>query len=196
MRCTIVAKFAVLIVNLAAGRDDTTTPDAALCSLTDVAFSPQYTSACWDAERTNQSTLWNEARAYCQSPVHRRAPNCRIVHALVKDTTAAEDEEALALGEQDQRRERQAWEGRGFGGVTRPEPRASASTRRAPAASGRVQASRTYTASRSFAAVIHRHPWRCSRCVDPLSTWSPYGPPRDEAGSLSTLGPHVGASML
>ena len=116
MRGTIVARLAVVIVNLAAGRDDTTTPDTALCSLTDVAFSPQYTSAFWDAERTNQSTLWNEARAYCQSPVHRRAPNCRIVNALVEEATAAEDEEAVALvrealGEQDQRRERQAWEG-------------------------------------------------------------------------------------
>jgi len=88
----------MVIVSLAAGRDDPTTRDAALRSLTDVAFSPQSTSAFWDAERTNQSTLWNEARAYCQSSVHRLTPNCRIVHALVKETIPAEDEEAVALG--------------------------------------------------------------------------------------------------
>ncbi len=121
--------------------------DAALRSLTDVAFSPQYTSACWDAERTNQSTLWNDARAYCQSPVHRLTPNCRIVNAIVEETNPAEDEEAIALvrealRSQDQPRERKAWEGLGFSGVMRPEPPASASTRREPAARGCVHASR------------------------------------------------------
>ncbi len=147
MRCMSVARLVMVIVSLAACRDDTTTQDAALRSLTDVAFSLQYTSAFWDAERTNQSTRWNDARAYCQSPVHRLTPNCRIVNAIVEETNPAEDEESLALvrealREQDQRQERQAWEGLGFGGVMRPEPQASASKRQEPAASGRVHASR------------------------------------------------------
>ena len=136
-----------MIISLAACRNETTTQDEALRSLTDVAFSEQYTSAFWDAERTSQSTLWNEARAYCQSPVHRLAPNCRIVHAIVAGTNPAEDEESLALvrealREQDPRGERKSWEGLGFGGVMSPAPRASASTRRRPAARGRVHASR------------------------------------------------------
>ena len=147
MRCTSVARLVVMIASLAACHNETTTQDAALRSLTDVAFSEQYTSAFWDAERTNQSTRWNEARAYCHSPVHRLAPNCRIVSAIVEETNPAEDEESLALvrealREQDQRQERQAWEELGFGGVMRPEPQASASKRREPAASGRVHASR------------------------------------------------------
>ena len=136
-----------MIISLAACRNETTTQDEALRSLTDVAFSEQYTSAFWDAERTSQSTLWNEARAYCQSPVHRLAPNCRIVSAIVEETNPAEDEESLALvrealREQDQQQERQAWEELGFGGVMRPAPRESASTRREPAARDRVHALR------------------------------------------------------
>src|SRR5215510_7514479 len=122
----------MVIVSLAACHDGPTTRDAALRSLTDVAFSPQYTRAFWDAERRNQSPLWNEARVYCQSPVHRLTPNCRIMSALVQGTNPAEDEESLArvreaLREQNQRQERQAWEGLGFGGVMHPEPQTSAS---------------------------------------------------------------------
>ena len=146
MRCTIVARSVIVIVSLAACHNETTTPDAALRSLTNIEFSQQYTSAFWDAERTNQSTLWNEAQAYCHIPVHRRAPNCRIVHAVVEETNPAEDEEAgalvrEALRAENQRRERQAWEGLGFGGVMSPEQRASASARREPAAKDRVHAS-------------------------------------------------------
>ncbi len=146
MRDTSVARVVMVILSLTACRDGATTRDAALRSLTDVACSPHYTSAFWDAERTQQSTLWNEAQASCQSPAHRLTPNCRIVNALV-DTTPADDEEAVALmretlRSQDQRQERQAWEGLGFGGVIRPEPRASTSTRREPATSDRVQAPR------------------------------------------------------
>lgn len=134
MRYTSVARVAVAIVSLAACRDGTTTRDAALRSLTDVAFSSQYTSAFWDAERTKQSPLWTEARAYCHIPVHRLAPNCRIVNAIVEETNPADDEEAVALMRealraQDRRHERQAWEGLGFGSVMHPEPRASASQR-------------------------------------------------------------------
>lgn len=146
MRCTIVARSVIVIVSLAACHNETTTPDAALRSLINIEFSQQYTSAFWDAERTNQSTLWNEARAYCHSPVHRLAPNCRIVNAVVEETTPAEDEEAVALvrealRELDQRQERQAWEGLGFGGVMSPEQRASASARRKPADKDRVYTS-------------------------------------------------------
>lgn len=146
MRCTIVARSVIVIVSLAACHNETTTPDAALRSPTNIEFSQQYTSAFWDAERTNQSTLWNEAWAYCHSPVHRLAPNCRIVNAVVEETNPAEDEEAVALVREalraeNQRRGRQAWEGLGFGGVTSPEQRASASTRREPAAKDRVHAS-------------------------------------------------------
>jgi hypothetical protein len=135
-----------VIVSLAACHNETTTPDAALRSLTNIEFSQQYTSAFWDAERTNQSTLWNEAWAYCHNPVHRLAPNCRIVNAVVEETNPAEDEEAVALVREalraeNQRRGRQAWEGLGFGGVMSPEQRASASTRREPAAKDRVHAS-------------------------------------------------------
>jgi len=147
VRLTIVARLVVVIVSLAACRDDTTTQVAALRSLTDVAFSAQYTGAFWDAERTNQGTRWNEARAYCRSPVHRLAPNCRIVTAIIEETNPAEDEEAVALVRealraQDQRQQRKAWEGLGFGGVMRPAPRESASTRREPAARDRVHALR------------------------------------------------------
>jgi hypothetical protein len=97
VRWTSVARVVVMIVSLAACRNETTTQDAALRSLTAVAFSEQYPSAFWDAERTSQSTRWNEARAYCQSPVHRLTPHCRIVHAIVAGTTPAEDEESVAL---------------------------------------------------------------------------------------------------
>jgi hypothetical protein len=147
VRYASVARVVMVIVSLAACRDDTTTWDVALRSLTDVAFSPQYTRAFWDAKRTKQSTLWNEARAYCHIPVHLRAPNCRIVNAIVEETNPADDEEALALVRealraQDRRHERQAWEGLGFGGVMRPEPRASASMWREPAARDGDQASR------------------------------------------------------
>ena len=145
MRYRSIARVVMVIVSLAACHDDATTPDATLRSLTDVALSPLYTSAFWDAERTKQSTLWNEARVYCHIPVHRRAPNCRIVNAIVEQTNPADDEEAVALVRealhaQDRRHERQAWEGLGFGGVMQPEPRASAPTRRAPAARDSVQA--------------------------------------------------------
>ena len=147
MRCTIVARSVIVIVSLAACHNETTTPDAALRSLTNIEFSQQYTSAFWDAERTDQSTLWNEARAYCHSSVHRLAPNCRIVNAIVEETTPAEDEEAgalvrEALRELGQRQELQAWAGLGFGGVVSPEQQASASARRKPAAKDRVHASR------------------------------------------------------
>jgi len=146
VRCTIVARSVIVIVSLAACHNEATTPDAALRSLTTIEFSQQYTSAFWDAERTNQSTLWNEAWAYCHSPVHRLAPNCRIVNAVVEETTPAADEEAVALvrealRELDQRQERQAWEGLGFGGVMSPEQRASAPARREPAAKDRVHTS-------------------------------------------------------
>lgn len=56
----------------------------------------------------------------------------RVDSALVRE----------ALREQDQRQERKAWEGLGFGGVMRPEPRESASTRQEPGARGRVHAPR------------------------------------------------------
>ena len=52
MRNTSVARMVMVIVSLAACHNETTTPDAALRSLTDVACSPHYTSAFWDAERT------------------------------------------------------------------------------------------------------------------------------------------------
>ena len=146
MRCTIVARSVIVIVSLAACHNETTTPDAALRSLTNIEFSQQYTSAFWDAERTDRSTLWNEARAYCHIPVHRLAPNCRIVNAVVEETNPAEDEEAVALVREalqaeNQRRGRQAWEGLGFGGVMSPEQRASVSAQREPAAKDRVHAS-------------------------------------------------------
>jgi len=97
------------------------------------------------SHRTKQSPCWNEARAYCDLPGHRLAPNCRIVNAIVKETNPAEDEEALALvrealQEQDQRRERKAGEGLGFGGVIRRESQASASTRRESTARSRFHA--------------------------------------------------------
>ena len=147
MRDTSVARMVMVIVSLTACRNGTTTQDAALRSLADVAVSPQYTSAFWEAERTHQSPLWNEARAYCQGLVHRLSPNCRIVNALVEETTPAEDEEAVALVRealraQDQRQERQAWEGLGFGGVMHPAPRAATSKRREPAARDSVHAPR------------------------------------------------------
>lgn len=134
MRVTVAVRVVMAVTSLAACHNQTIPPDAALRSLTEGVFSRQYTSAFWDAERTKQSSRWNEARAYCDLLVHRLAPNCRIVNGIVKETNPAEDEEALALvrealREQDQRRERQAWEGLGFSGVMRPEPQASASTR-------------------------------------------------------------------
>jgi hypothetical protein len=147
VRVTVVVRVVMAVTNLAACYNQTIPPDAALRSLTEGVFSRQYTSAFWDAERTKQSPCWNEARAYCDLPVHRLAPNCRIVNAIVKETNPTEDEEALALvrealREQDQRRERKAWEGLGFGGVMRRESQASASTRREPAARSRFQATR------------------------------------------------------
>jgi hypothetical protein len=137
----------VVIVSLAACREGTTTPETALHSLSDVAFSPQYTSAFWEAERTKHSTLWHEAWAYCHSAVHRLTPNCRIVNALVEDINSVDDEEAgalvsEALRAQDRRHERQVWERLGFGGVMQPAPRTSASHRWAAAPRDSVHAPR------------------------------------------------------
>ena len=56
MRGTRVASVVVVILSLAACRNDAPSREAALGSLTAVAFSPQYTSAFWDVERTDQST--------------------------------------------------------------------------------------------------------------------------------------------
>jgi hypothetical protein len=144
MRYTSVARVVMVIVSLAACRDGTITRDEALRSLTDVAFSPQYTSVFWEAERTKQSPLWKEAQAYCHSPVHRLAANCRIVNAIVEDTNPADDEDAVALVRevlraQDRRHERQVWDGLGFGSVMQPEPQTSASKRRESAARDSVQ---------------------------------------------------------
>jgi hypothetical protein len=108
---------------------------------------PASTPAPVETPRTRQRARWREARAHGHLSARQRAPNCRIVNAIVEETNPAEDEESLALvrealREQDQRQERQAWEGLGFGGVMRPEPQASASKRQEPTASGRVHASR------------------------------------------------------
>ena len=70
-----------------------------------------------------------------------------LFNTIAEETNPAEDEEALALvreaqREQDQRRERKAWEGLGFGGVIRRESPASASTRREPTARSRFHATR------------------------------------------------------
>ncbi|MGE3675768.1 MAG: hypothetical protein AB7K71_39225 [Polyangiaceae bacterium] len=173
MRYASVARVVMVIVSLAACRDGTTTRDAALRSLTDVAFSPQYTSAFWDAERTKQSTLWNEARAYCHMPVRQLAPNCRIVNALVEETNSADDEEAVALVRealraQDRRHERQAWEGLGFGGVMQPEPRASAPTRQPPETVSKHHLSKPRPGA-SLPSSVYRYTWRFSCGIDPLS---------------------------
>lgn len=141
--------IALLALQLLGCRPSSTSTreDTAVQSLKETTFSHEYTSAFWDAERTKHSPRWVQARAYCHSPLHRLAPNCRIVNALVAEADPAEDEEAVALVREalrshDQLREQQAWEALGFGGVMRPEPRASASPRWEPAPRDSVHAPR------------------------------------------------------
>ena len=54
----------------------------ALDSLGQTGFSPKYHSGFWAGEAEKKSPLWQKAQAYCLTPEHIEATNCRIVIAV------------------------------------------------------------------------------------------------------------------
>ena len=79
----LYAKLAVLLIPLALLIGCNVDPSTdALESLGQTGFSPKYHSGFWSAEAEKKSPLWQKAQAYCLTPEHIEATNCRIVIAV------------------------------------------------------------------------------------------------------------------
>lgn len=100
----VVAACAAIIYIAGALR---ATDDGAVASLSEPVLSKRYTSAFWDAQRAENTPLWNRAFSACRespssTPV---SPNCAIV-VLVAGGSA---QEKLARELLDERRRVETW---------------------------------------------------------------------------------------